>query len=278
MNLRRIKHTLLRMSAEEKVIGIGSLFMLAGTFMPWYGVVMSFDKKNVIETGFSGDLGVIGFIVFLMSLMSLLILVGENMHFPLPQFGYKREQILFFFLGQSSFLSLLTMAIYTKRSLEFTDAGLRFGLYMVLLGAFFGALSAFSLIQKDKRKEVQEFFSHEEDEEQGGEIEKSIEPMERASNSYPQFEEETQEEEVQMNEMEFQNPMEEQQYEEEIPEPATEDHEVEAEDEASKDSEEFFRPAVAQSNYFTREAGVEKNEEKKPKSSNSMPLGFYEDK
>jgi hypothetical protein len=53
MNLRRIKHTLLRLTAEEKVIGIGSLIMLVGTFMPWYSVVMNFDKKSLTETGFS---------------------------------------------------------------------------------------------------------------------------------------------------------------------------------------------------------------------------------
>lgn len=165
MNLRRIKHTLLRLSAEEKVIGLGSLAIIAGTFMPWYSVIMNFDKKNVTETGFSGDMGVIGFIVFIMAIISLLILIGENMHLPLPRFGYKREQILFFFLGEAAFLALLTMAIYTKRSLDFTEAGLRFGLYTVLLGSLFGALSAFALMQKDKKKQVENFFAHHQEEE-----------------------------------------------------------------------------------------------------------------
>jgi len=163
MNLRRIKHTLMRMSPEEKVIGIGSLVILSGTVMPWYTVVMNFDNKPDIATGFTGDLGVIGFVIFLMSLLSLLVLVAENMRIPLPQFGYKKEQILFFFLGQTFFLTLLTMAIYTKRSLGFTDAGLRFGIYMVLLGAFFGGLSAFALIQKSRKHEVEEFFHHDDE-------------------------------------------------------------------------------------------------------------------
>jgi hypothetical protein len=165
MSLRRIKHTLLRMSAEEKVIGAGSLAIVVGTFLPWYTVVMSFDKNSLTETGFSGDLGVIGFVIFLMAIITGTVLVAENMRLPLPQFGYKREQILFFLLGESFFLTLLSMAIYTKRGLEFTDASLRFGIYTVLIASFFGALSAFALIQKDKKQEVEKFFKHEEIEE-----------------------------------------------------------------------------------------------------------------
>ena len=94
MNLRRIKHTLLRMNAEEKVIGGSALVILLSVFMPWYSVVMNFDKKSMTETGLSGDLGVVGFIIFLMAIISIIVLVGENMRLPLPRFGYKREHIL----------------------------------------------------------------------------------------------------------------------------------------------------------------------------------------
>jgi len=161
MNLRRIKHTLLRMTTEEKIVGISALTIIFSVFMPWYSVIMNFDKKSMTETGFSGDLGVIGFVIFLMAIITIIVLIAENMRLPLPQFGYKREQILFFFLGQSFFLALITMAIYTKRGLEFTDANLRFGIYTVMIAAFFGAMSGFALIQKTKQKEVEDFFSDE---------------------------------------------------------------------------------------------------------------------
>ncbi len=168
MSLRRIKHALLRLRSEEKVIGAGALIVLISAFMPWYSVIMSYDKKSITETGFSGDLGVVGFIVFLMSLMAILVLVGENLRIPMPQFGYKKEQILFFLMGQNAFLVLLTIAIYTKRSLEFTNAELRFGIFAALIGAFFGAFAAFALAQKTKKQAVTEFFSHDEE---GGEPE-----------------------------------------------------------------------------------------------------------
>lgn len=260
MNLRRIKHTLLRLTAEEKVIGIGSIIMLVGAFMPWYTVVMNFDNKSLTETGFSGDLGVIGFVIFLMSLISLLVLIGENMHLPMPQFGYRREQIIFFFLGESFFLTLLSMAIYTKRSLEFTEAGLRFGAYTVLLGAFFGALSAFALIQRSKKKEVEEFFSHEQQEED--EMEEAETPMEKMEAMEPeqmQFEEdeqmfETAEEELRPTATDY------------IPE-----------DEMIEDVTEAGQNSDNQANYFTREAGVETDEEK-PESGHHMSMGLYDDK
>jgi hypothetical protein len=267
MNLRRIKHTLLRLTAEEKVIGIGSLIMLIGTFMPWYSVVMNFDKKSLTETGFSGDLGVIGFVVFLMSLISLIVLLGENLHLPLPQFGYKREQILFFFLGESFFLTLLTMAIYTKRSLEFTEAGLRFGVYIVLLGAFFGALSAFALTQKKKKKEVQEFFAHEQEVEdaesdEAEEAEKKVEAKEEMTQTEPEpmyFEEDAKAMDAVA----------------ETVKPTASDYIPE--DDMVEDIKEEPKSQTGQGEYFTREAGVS-DEEKKPKSGSGMSMDFYEDK
>ena len=256
MNLRRIKHTLLRLTAEEKVIGIGAIAMLIGTFLPWYEVTMNFDNNTMTENGFSGDLGVIGFVVFLMSLLSLMVLVAENMRLPLPNFGYKREQILFFFLGEASFLTLLTMAVYTKRSLDFTEAGLRFGIYLTLLGAFFGALSAFALIQKQKKKEVQEFFSHETTEEESEE-----QPEEEMIQTEPEpmfFEEDRQ-----IMEMK-----------EEIVAPESSDYIPE--DEMIEEVREELH-IEKQADYFTREAGIENNSEA-PKSSPSSSMNFYEDK
>ncbi len=268
MNLRRIKHTLLRLTAEEKVIGIGTLVMLVGSFMPWYSVVMNFDKKSLTETGFSGDLGVIGFVIFLMSLISLLILVADNMRLPLPQFGYKREQILFFFLGEAFFLTLLSMAIYTKRSLEFTEAGLRFGVYMVLLGAFFGALSAFALIQKKKKKEVHEFFSHEQTEEE----EETVEPEDE--DEVMQMESEPEMIQSEPKPMYFKEDAAVMNAVEEVAEEGASD-EIH-EDDTIEDIKEV-KGDKKQADYFTREAGVKKGEDE-PKSKGSMSMGFYEDK
>ena len=163
MSLRRLKHAILRLSPEEKVIGIGGLLVLFSMFMPWYTILLNFDQSNMTHSGFSGDLGVIGFVVFLIVILGLLFLVGDYLHFRIPHFGYKKEQIVFFLTTQSAFLMLLLVAVYTKRSLEFTTAELRFGLYLALIGASLAAFSAFAQIQKLTKEETESFFDHADD-------------------------------------------------------------------------------------------------------------------
>lgn len=164
MNLRRIRHTLKRMSVEEKTIGLGAITMLVGSFMPWHAITLSIQEGQTISNAYTGDIGVIGFVVALMSLLSILYLIAENLHIRLPQFGYKKSQILFFLMGQSFFLVLLTLAIYLRRSIEYVDAGLRFGVYISLAGTFLAAFAAFAKVQKVKEKQTKEFF-HQENEE-----------------------------------------------------------------------------------------------------------------
>jgi len=163
MNLRRFKHTLLRLSLQEKIIGIGSILMMLGSFFPWYSHSNAANNSIITEYGFSGDLGVMGFVIFLMSLMSLLALIAENMHLPFPTLGFEREKVLFFFLGESAFLCLLTMAIHTKQSINYLEGNLRFGIFLVLAASLFSALAAFNLIKNAKKTELinQEEFQEE---------------------------------------------------------------------------------------------------------------------
>jgi hypothetical protein len=160
MLLQRLKHTLLRLSIEEKVIGVGALAVIVGLFMPWYSVVLNFNDMATSESGFSGDLGVIGFVVFLFMLLGLGFLLAGHFRFRLPQFGFKKESILLFLSGESAFLLLLAAAIYTKRSLDYTNAELRFGLYVALIGSILATFAAFALLQKIQKKEAKAFFEH----------------------------------------------------------------------------------------------------------------------
>ena len=160
MSFRSFKHAILRLSPEEKVIGIGSLLVLVGSFLPWYSIVFNFDKKPVTYSGLSGDLGVIGFVVFILVLFALLVLIGEHIGFRMPQFGYRKDQILLFLMGEGAFLLLLILAVYTKQSFGLTNADIRFGFYISLIGAIFGTFSAFAESQKLKKQEVEELFDH----------------------------------------------------------------------------------------------------------------------
>ncbi len=163
MKLRRIKHTLLRLSAEEKLQGIGSLLVLIGAFLPWYSVALNFNETAQTESGFTGDLGVVGFIVFLLTGLGIAHLLSDHLGYKLPKFGYKKEQISMFLSGQSAFLLLLSVAVYTKRSFLYTSAGIRFGLWLSLAGAVLAAFAAFAIIQKSQKRETEAIFSHSEE-------------------------------------------------------------------------------------------------------------------
>ncbi len=182
MNLRRIKHMLLRLSPEEKLVGAGAILVLFSTFLPWFSVTFNSVEKPNTVSGFSGYLGVIGFVVFLITAMALISLVAKHLHIRLPDLGFKKDQITLFLMGESAFLLLLTVAIYTKRSLDYTSAEIRFGLYLALIGAFAGAIASFSQIQKGQKKEVKAFFSQEEEMETAETSDDAVETQHTASN------------------------------------------------------------------------------------------------
>ena len=163
MNFRRIKHMLFRLSPEEKLAGIGAIIVLISCFLPWFSITFSSTEKSTAVSGFAGDLGVIGFVVFLLTTMAITFLIAEHLNLRIPGFGFKKEQIVLFLMGESAFLLLLTIAVYTKRSFEYTNAELRFGLYAALIGAFAGTFAAFAQTQKSQKKETEAFFEHPEE-------------------------------------------------------------------------------------------------------------------
>lgn len=161
MNLRRIKYALLRLSPEEKVISVACVVVLASAFMPWFSISLINGKSSSL-TAFDGSMGIIGFVVFLFTALTLGFVLANHLKIKLPSFGYKKEQISLFFLGESAFLLLLTIAMYTKESFEYSNAEIRFGLYGALAGAILGTFAAFAQIQKRQKKNVESFFNHEE--------------------------------------------------------------------------------------------------------------------
>lgn len=158
MTLKKIKHILIRLSNEEKAIGISALAVLIGNFLPWYSYVFNYDGPRVIETGLTGELGIIGFTATLMSLIALAFMLSKHFYLPLPHFGIKKDKIVLFLMAESAFIILLAFAIYTKKSLDATDAEINFGLYTSLLGACIATFATFAQIQKDTSEESKAIF------------------------------------------------------------------------------------------------------------------------
>ncbi len=82
-------------------------------------------------------------------------------------------------MGQAAFLLALMVAVYVKRSLDFTNAEIRFGLYTALAAAAIGTFSAYALKEKVEKRDVQQFFGQNEtpaEEEAGTTTVDEIEP------------------------------------------------------------------------------------------------------
>lgn len=292
MFLRRLKHMLLRLSIEEKVIGIGSIVVILGTFMPWYTTVVLNLDKGMTESGFSGDLGVIGFVAFLFMLMSLGFLMADHLNVRLPRFGFQKESIMLFLNGESAFLLLLVVAVFTKRSLEFTNAEIRFGLYTALIGAVLATFASFALIQKRLKKEAKAFFGQKEQaEEVQEELPQEEEPPVKEHQAKRQIE--RQSEPIRINrEPESQerffpemNDSTEEAVEETPIEETTMETEVEETLVLAPETavEEEVNPR-AQGNFFMRDADLSpvaeptaEPEKKEPAPSPSRDMGFYND-
>lgn len=223
MKFRRLKHTFLRLNAEERVTLIGGLMVLLGSFLPWYQVSLKIEEQTVISNGFSGDIGILGFVTFIITFLGLLYLTGEHLGFRLPTFGYVKERVILFLMGQGAFLLLLSVVIYTKRSLDFTDAELRFGLYIALIGAVLATFSSYALIARLKKTEVEDFFS--------------IEEKQPRAKAVSEEEEEELEEKLENEQMQLREIVEEEPEAEFSPEPMAEEvTEAEAEVEPAQDA------------------------------------------
>ena len=247
MNLRRIKHMFIRLSPEEKGIGIGGLLVIFGSFMPWYTVNDIIREKIDVSYGFSNDIGIIGFVVFLIVILALIVLISDHLHFYLPKFGYKKEQILLFLMGEGAFLSLILIAIYTKRSLIPMNADLRFGIYITLIGSLIGVLSAFALNQKTKKDETEAFFDHSDEDEEIIHDEQSF--------NKDSFLDKAEDKKLEIENLKFENQNNYESDKTNIPESDIIEEiiveKVIVEDETPSD----------QGNYFMREAGMSKSEE-----------------
>jgi hypothetical protein len=139
------------MTNERKVLALSSILTFAACFMPWYGI-----NSRVINEWWNafGSIGsVAGYLVLAFALTSLTLLalpvatqseISIGKHLP-----FKESSLLIFLQGQSFFVTLLFIPIYSQYSLiNATNSGTRFGLYVALLSTLAGTLFAIAQHRK----------------------------------------------------------------------------------------------------------------------------------
>lgn len=232
MSLRQFRHFISRLSNEEKVLSISAIGFMTSCFLPWYSSINNFQEATQIEYGLTGEIGIIGFICFLFGGIGMSILLSKYFNLPIPQIKGNKDKVIFLIMSQAAFLFLLALAMYSKKSLGFTNAEIRFGLYSALGFACFALFSAYAQLQKNEKMQAESLIDIKQ------EMEARAEALDHQS--YPQNETSTYETK---------------------PEQTQFFSEIELSDIKRVEKEEMAQnKANPQRNFFMKEAGIEKEE------------------
>ena len=145
---------------EEKILNIGSLVALFGVFMPWFGG--EWFGEQTVWTGFGFYTSFVGLLVFLSQVFILSLTV-------LPILGYQivrpsLRDLLRLIVGlECVLLGIVVWSILTNIAFDRSHMEIRFGIYLTLVGSIVVSLYSFLRIQQNKKRSVQEFFHHPED-------------------------------------------------------------------------------------------------------------------
>lgn len=145
------------MALERKVLTASAFLTLIACFMPWYGI-----NSRVINEWWNafGSIGAIaGYVVLAFSLLSLTLLtipVLTNSEMNLgKRLPFRESAVHVFFQGQSFFVTLLFIPVYSQYSLiNATNSGTRFGLYLALFSTLIGTIVAIAHHRKGEELQM----------------------------------------------------------------------------------------------------------------------------
>lgn len=162
MSIARLRRALSALDLEERILNAGALLAIVGVLLPWISGQWGGQDEQVFS-GLGFFTSFIGFAVVLLHLAVMAILA-------VPLFGgsrlvsQARQHVVRFFLTLiASVLILAALSVLTKVTLEFPRMGLRFGIYVSLIGSLVSTLYAYLLYREQRRHEVRELFHHPED-------------------------------------------------------------------------------------------------------------------
>lgn len=144
-----------RLAVEKKVILFSAFATFVSCFMPWYGsnsrlLINRIDWNAFDNIGSVGGYLISGFALITLSMVTLPIFVdGLSLTKKLP---VRESSLLLFLSGQSAFVSLLFIAIYSQYALlQSANSSTRFGLYITLVSSLITSVATLTMMQKEKR-------------------------------------------------------------------------------------------------------------------------------
>lgn len=149
------------MELAERLLNGGALVGMLGVFLPWISGEW-LGGEPLQYAGFQSytamhGIGIIALNTFILAI-TLIPLTGGP-HIVTKQ---KKNIIRLLASSQAAILTLLALSVLTSITFEFSRMGIRFGIYVSLLGNLLTAFEAFCKWKEQQEQQVRSFFHYEE--------------------------------------------------------------------------------------------------------------------
>lgn len=149
------------MELAERLLNGGALVGALGVFFPWMSGEW-LGSEPVSSTGLQSYTAVHGIGILALNIFILLITFLPLTGGPMLVTPQKKHLLRLLAASQAVILTLLAFAVLTRITFEFSRMGVRFGLYISLLGNLLAAFEAFCQWQEQKEQCVRSFFHYDE--------------------------------------------------------------------------------------------------------------------
>lgn len=138
MNIRNLQSNFSRLERGQKIVGIGSLSLVASVFLPWYE---DLDAYNIGDRflGITGPTSLIGLLILVLSGVILLTFVLRLTNRRAPRLPLKEHVFNIFVGAQSFFLLIIVNSIFfhSKFGVNITLKESKFGMILAFVGCLF---------------------------------------------------------------------------------------------------------------------------------------------
>lgn len=144
---------------EEKILNAALLMALSGLFLPWVSGEW-LGEDAVSHSGFGFFTSFLGVAIFLLLVFLLAITFLPLFGGPVVVKKRHKDVVRLICTSQATVLVLAALSVLTRVTLQFSRLGVRFGIYITLIGCLVATLYAFLRYQEFRRSLSQAVFHH----------------------------------------------------------------------------------------------------------------------
>lgn len=157
MPKKRVSEIFKELTFDKKLLGVGSLLLIASVFLPWYQDRDSFNTGDMF-LGITGPLYLVGFSLLALGILNLFLLVSESSGRKVPYLPFKSSAI---FLGSGLFVFYILMVVssvyfHQKFGINITVKQSQFGMFSAFIAASLITIGGY-MAGRDKKSLLKEF-------------------------------------------------------------------------------------------------------------------------